>query len=106
MPYVYRPRAMPARFMEGAPSIVKAQVLDLIKIEPAAPLDFDIVLRPEPDAAELVGLDFGNSGAQGCHFFLAPHEMRAYRERNRRNRISWRDLPETTQRAIVAYLEA
>ena len=31
----------PARFFEGAPAIVKAQVIDLIAIKPAAPLDYD-----------------------------------------------------------------
>lgn len=102
---IYRPRQAPRRFFEGAPDIVKAQVLDFIKIEPAAPLDFDIILRPEPSPAEIVGLDFDRDGASGCHFFLKPHEMRAYRERNRRKRAAWLDLPEATRRAILAYLE-
>lgn len=31
-------RQAPARLFEGAPAIVRAQVLDLIKITPAAPL--------------------------------------------------------------------
>lgn len=105
MPRTYRPRGMPARYMQDAPAIVRAQVLDLIRIEPAAPLDFDVVLRPEPNPSEIVGVDFDNYGAQGCHFFLKPHEARAYRERNRRKRIAWRDLPEPTRRAILAYLE-
>jgi hypothetical protein len=42
----YRPRGMPARFMAGAPDIVRKNVLDLLGIVPAAPLDFDVVLRP------------------------------------------------------------
>jgi hypothetical protein len=37
---------------------------------------------------------------------LEPHEAREYRETNRRNRVAWRDLPEATRRAIVAYLES
>ena len=102
----YRPKGMPARFMEGAPDIVRRNVIDIIGIVPAAPLDFDIVLRPEPDADEIVGLDFGMCGSQGCHFFLKPHEMRAYRERNRRKRVAWSDLPEPTQKAVLAYLES
>lgn len=101
----YAPRRAPARFFEGAPDIVRAQVLDLIKIAPAAPLDFDVILKPEPDPEEVVGLDFGNYGERGCHFFLKPWEARAYRNRNRRNRAAWLDLPEATRRAIVAYLE-
>ena len=105
MAYMYRPRGMPARFMEGAPAIVRAQIIDILAVRPAAPLDYDIVLRPEPDAPEIVGLDFGQHGTQGCHFFLKPHEASAYRERNRRNRVAWRDLPADTQAAIVAYLE-
>lgn len=105
MPYTYRPRGMPARFLKDAPPIVRAQVLDLIRIVPAAPLDFDLILKPEPNAAEVVGVDFDADGAQGCHFFLKPHEMRAYRERNRRKRIAWRDLPAPTQARILAYLE-
>ncbi len=105
MPYTYRPRGMPARYMQDAPAIVRAQVLDLIRVEPAAPLDFDVVFRPDPNPSEIVGLDFDVYGARGCHFFLKPHEARAYRDRNRRKRIAWRDLPEPTRRAILAYLE-
>lgn len=110
MPYQYRPRGMPARFLSDAPPIVRAQVLDVFAVTPAAPLDFDVMLR-EPvthkttgEVLEFVGLDFGQYGAQGCHFFLKPHEARAYRDRNRRKRVAWRDLPEPTQRAVLAYL--
>lgn len=106
MSYKYRPRGMPRRYLENAPIIVKAQVLDILKIEPAAPLDFDVILRPEPGAIENVGVDFDCFGYRGCHFFLKPHEMRAYRERNRRKRIAWHDLPKPTQHAIVKYLES
>ena len=102
----YMPRGMPARYMEGAPEIVKRGVIDLIKIIPAAPLDFDVILRPEPDPQEIVGVDFGEHDSRGCHFFLKPHEMRNYRERNRRKRVAWSDLPSATQSAIVAYLES
>jgi hypothetical protein len=105
MAYVYRPRGMPARYLEGAPDSVRRHVLDIIKIVPAAPLDFDIVIRPFPGAAGIDGLDFGADGSRGCHFYLQPHEMRAYRDRNRRKRVAWSDLPERTQRAILAYLE-
>lgn len=102
----YTPRQMPARFMENAPAIVKRGVLDIIKIDPPAPLDFDIVLRPESGETELTGLDFGAGGSQGCHFFLNRHEMAAYRARNRRNRVAWSELPEATQRRLVSYLES
>ena len=101
----YRPRQAPSRFFVGAPDIVKSKVLDLLHVDPAAPLEFDVILRPEPNPAEIVGLDFSSCGARGCHFFLKPWEARAYRERNRRNRVAWRDLPEPTRRAIVTYLE-
>jgi hypothetical protein len=79
--------------------------LDLIQTIPPGPLDFDLILRPEPDAAEIVGVDFDKRGAQGCHFFLPPYAARAYRERNRRKRIAWRDLPAPTRARILAYLE-
>ena len=110
--YQYRPRGMPARFMDGAPDVVKRNVLDVFKITPAAPFGFDVILRaPVTDTktGEIYGfngLDFGHYGARGCHFFLKPHEAGAYRERNRRKRIAWRDLPEATQRAIAAYCGA
>jgi uncharacterized ferredoxin-like protein len=104
MTYVYRPRGMPARFMEGAPEIVRRGVVDIIAIAPAAPLDFDIVLREGASAHEVVGLDFGACGARGCHFFLDRSQMAAYRERNRRKRVAWLDLPTATQQAILAYL--
>jgi hypothetical protein len=111
MPYTYAPRGMPARFMEGAPEIVRKGVLDILAVKPAAPLDFDVILRPDPAdmadpyRAEVAGLDFGAHGSQGCHFFLRPFDMRAYRDRNRRKRVAWSDLPEATRAAIVAYLE-
>lgn len=105
MAHEYRPRGMPAPFMDGAPEVVRAGVIDMIAIVPAAPLDYDIVLRPEPDAEEVVGVDFDANGGRGCHFFLAPHEMRAYRERNRGKRVFWQNLPEATQKAIIRYLD-
>jgi hypothetical protein len=100
---------MPRRYFEGAPDIVRAQVLDIIAVTPAAPLGFDVILKPEPAPRrdmEITGLDFGDRGEQGCHFFLRPHDATAYRDRNRRKRRAWRDLPEATQRAIVRYLES
>jgi hypothetical protein len=111
MTYVYTPRAMPSRYLEGAPDVVLRNVIDLVKITPAAPLDYDIVFRPDPAdmadpyRAEITGLDFGTYGARGQHFFLTPAEMRAYRDRNRRNRVAWSDLPEATRAAILRYLE-
>ena len=108
MASTYSPRQMPRRFMDGAPAIVRREVIDIIAVRPAAPLDFDIVFRTvagDGCRQEMAGLDFGNEGSRGCHFFLNPHEMRAYRERNRRKRVAWRDLPAATQRAIVRYLE-
>lgn len=101
----YSPRGMPRRFLADAPAIVRDKVIDIIAIRPAAPLDYDVVFRPGPGADEIVGLDFGNSGARGQHFFLKPHEACAYRERNRRKRVAWEDLPEPTRAAILNYLE-
>lgn len=100
-----RHRQMPARFLEGAPEAVRNGVLDLIATVPPCPLDFDVILRPRPEDREVVGLDFGFSGAWGQHFFLKAHEMRAYRDRNRRKRVRWVDLPATVQKSIIAYLE-
>ncbi len=105
MTYRYKPRGMPARFMEGAPDIVQERVIDILAIVPAAPLDYDVVFREVTGDGQMYGLDFGRYGATGCHFFLQRHEMRAYRERARRKRTAWRDLPEATRKAIVNYLE-
>ncbi|MFA7334858.1 MAG: hypothetical protein WC130_11290 [Kiritimatiellia bacterium] len=102
----YRPRGMPRRFLEGAPEIVRKKVLDMVEVKPAAPLDFDILFRPEPGDSQIVGLDFGRTDLRGCHFFLEWHEARAFRERNRRKRVAWRDLPAGTQEMIVSYLES
>lgn len=101
-------RQAPARFFEDAPAIVKAQVLDIIAIKPAAPLDFDVIFRQEeqPRGGAAYGLDFGNNGASGCHFYLMTEDMRDYRNRMRRKRVAWSDLPVATQKAIVAYLES
>lgn len=77
--YVYRPRGMPSRFMAGAPEIVRRGVIDVIATRPE-PLDFDVILRPEDGDTLITGLDFGRCGSPGCHFFLARHEARAYRE--------------------------
>jgi hypothetical protein len=65
MPYTYRPRGMPARYMQDAPAIVRAQVLDLIQTPRNAVCEFDVILRPEPNPQEIVGLDFDNRGARG-----------------------------------------
>lgn len=97
---------MPRRFMDGAPEIVQKNVLDLIAIKPAAPLDFDVIMRPGAADQEVTGLDFGECGARGCHFFLKEHEARAYRDRSRRKRVAWSALPPATQAAIVRYLES
>lgn len=105
MAYVYRPRGMPARFMAGAPDVIRQSVLDIVATPHDAVLEYDILFKPSsPDAAEIVGLDFGGRGEQGCHFFLRPHEARAYRGRARRKRVAWVNLPEATQQAVLAYL--
>ena len=103
----YKPRGMPARFMDGAPDIVKRNVIDILATVPAAPLDYDVCFRQpdSPRGGAAYGLDFGRHGAQGCHFYLTNSDMRDYRARNRRKRTAWRDLPDATQKAIVAYLE-
>jgi hypothetical protein len=100
----YHPRQMPRRYMEGAPASVRAAIVDIIAIKPAAPLDFDIVFR-DVYRGQMSGLDFGADGARGCHFFLDIYQMRAYRARNRRKRTAWLDLPEDARRAIVRYVE-
>ena len=111
----YKPRAMPRRFLEDAPAIVRANVLDVIAIKPAAPLDYDVILRADVPPGvkspcfahyQSPGIDFGRYGTRGQHFFLNGPELRAYRERNRRKRVAWRDLPAATQSAIVTYLES
>ena len=104
MPYQYRPRGMPSRFMEGAPDIVRRGIIDITGPHASAVCGYDMIFRPEPDAAEIVGLDFGIYGERGCHFFLKPYEMRTYRERNRHKRVAWLDLPEATRRAVLDYL--
>jgi len=104
MPYVYRPRGMPARFLATAPAAVQRGLLDVIRNPQPAVCEFDVILRPVTDAGEIVGLDFGKHGERGCHFFLKPHEARAYRERSRRRRVAWADLPEPTRKAITEYL--
>lgn len=105
MAYTYRPRGMPRRYMEGAPDIVRRGVLDLIRNPQPAVCDFDVILREGATAENVTGLDFDARGARGCHFFLSRFEAVAYRARCRRRRVAWRDLPEPTQRALVAYLE-
>lgn len=100
----YRPRGMPARFLSAAPAAVRLSVLDLIRNPQPAVCEFDVILCPDADAAEIVGLDFDKRGARGCHFFLKPHEARAYRARGRRRRVAWADLPEPTRNAILEYL--
>ena len=105
MAYVYRPRGMPARFMEGAPDVVRGGVLDIMGPFEYAVCEYEILFKhPDTNPAEIVGLDFDEHGARGCHFFLKPHDARAYRERNRRKRVAWLDLPKATRAAVLAYL--
>lgn len=101
-------RGMPARFLADAPAKVRKGVLDVFRAVEPTECEYDVLFRPDADDAEdlqIVGLDFDGEGARGCHFFLEPHEARAYRERNRRCRVAWADLPAQTQRAIIRYLE-
>jgi hypothetical protein len=111
MAYVYRPRGMPSRFMQGAPEIVRENVLDIVGPFKHAVCEYEAIFRApitDNETGEMYGfngLDFSTHGCRGCHFFLKPHEARAYRERNRRKRVTWLDLPAPTRKAIVAYLE-
>ena len=100
----YRPRSAPARFFEGAPEIVKAKIAVIHGPFEETFCEYDVLFK-ETAQGEVIGLDFSRQGAQGCHFFLEPHECSGYRERNRRKRIAWADLPEATQKAIVNYLQ-
>lgn len=106
----YRPRTAPARFFEGAPEIVRRCILVIHGPFKDSVCEFDVLFKlatePSLDGAEIVGLDFDAHGAQGCHFFLSPAECRGYRDRNRRKRVAWVDLPEPTRRAIITYLES
>ncbi len=103
MPKPYAPRGMPARFMAGAPEIVRKSIIDVIRVIPPCPFDFDVIFR-DVYRDEITGLDFGNDGTQGCHFFTKTRDMRAYRERNRRKRVAWLDLPAATRASILGYL--
>lgn len=105
---MYHPRGMPARYMEGAPSIVRKSIIDIIGPFKDAVCEFDVCFRDPvtDDASEFAGLDFGADGSRGCHFFLKRHELRAFRERNRRKRVAWAKLPAPTRAAILNYLES
>lgn len=101
-------RGMPARFLADAPVKVRKSVLDIFRNSESAVCEYDVLFRPGADDTEdlhLVGRDFGAEGECGSHFFLEPHQARAYRERDRRKRVAWADLPAPTQRAIVRYFE-
>ena len=106
----YSPLQAPARFFATAPEIVRKSVLVIHGPHKDTPCPFDILFKPESPVSyqdsEIVGLDFDEHGARGCHFFLRPWEAVRYRDRNRRKRVAWSDLPEATRRAIVAYLES
>lgn len=99
-----QPRGMPARFTEGMPDDVRRAIVDIIKIEPEAPLAYDVVFREVHSGMHMAGCDFGRNGERGCHFFLNYWDMRAYRESQRRRRAAWRDLPEATREAIQRYV--
>lgn len=105
---IYSPRGMPERFMNGAPKIVKKEIIDIIKTD--GNLEYDVIFRHvEPPLkgsfhSEMSGLDFDSYGSRGCHFFLSVSDMKAYRERKRKDRVYWNDLPEATQKGIVSYL--
>lgn len=102
----YQPRRAPAKWFDGAPDIVRRNVAVIHAIRPAAPLDYDVLFTgPHAGDNQAIGLDFSARGEWGCHFFLEPWECRAWRERNRRKRVAWRDLPAVVQRSIVCYLE-
>jgi len=101
----YTPRGMPLRFLANAPVMVKERVLDLVRIDPAAPFDYDILFRPSSTDEQVVGLDFSKNGIRGQHFFLNYNESRAYRERKIRDRVKWENLPEEVQNSLLQYLK-
>lgn len=100
----YRPRGMPARFMNGAPDIVRKNVIDIIS--DSAPLDYDVIFRQQdtPRGGASYGLNFDKYGDRGQHFYLTNYDMRAYRACQRRRRVAWLDLPEATRKSIVNYI--
>lgn len=98
----YKPRQMPARFLEGAPPEVQLLVLDIMRPKHSI-LEFDVIFDL-PYREEWPGLDFGDRGERGEHFFLDRGNLADWRDFYRHRRVKWADLPAATQAAIVAYL--
>jgi hypothetical protein len=92
----YKPRGAPKRLK------YPSGVLDIFKHKSPCPLDYDVTWTATNDGM-VVGLDFGESGVRGQHFFLKPHEYQGYRKRMNRQRVSWDSLPVPLQRSIICY---
>lgn len=97
-------KRMQRPYYEGAPPIVREKVAMIMGPFSNTPCPFD-VLFVEQEAGQVVGLDFDNEGARGCHFWLNQYEAARYRLKNRRKKVKWSDLPAATQTAILTYLE-
>lgn len=99
---IYKPRRAPVRFMEGAP----LAVIDCIDNGPQWSNDrYDIIFDTSQASAihYLNGISCTASG--GWYTFeLHALDMRELRERNRRKRIAWRELPEAVRKSVNHWL--
>lgn len=102
----YRPRAAPSRFRVGMPAIVQTHILDIFGPFEDAVCEYEVLFKPSRpnNPEEIEGLDFDADGGRGCTFGLNPWQARRYRERFRRRRVAWSDLPEATRVRIATEL--
>lgn len=103
----YTPRRMPKRFLDGAPE----GLLDLFD-DPGFADRYTAIYREvheHPRGDYLIGRGmsanpFGPQGF-GVSFEMAALDLGPYRDRVRRKRIAWADLPEQVQECIRMDLE-
>lgn len=94
-------RRMPKRFLENAPE----QVYDIFD-NPETHDRYTIVLKPYEHRlgmfAPYLGASENPFSPQGFGISdeMPVHMLRSYRDRNRRARISWNELPEAVKRAV------
>lgn len=95
-------RRMPQRFLEGAPNSVY-DVFD----NPNFADRYTVVYRPSFEGVPYASMSDNPESPNGVNIIdtMTPRKFRGYREGNRKNRISWNDLPARVKVAVIRDLE-
>ena len=91
-------KRMPKRFLEDAPR----EVYDIFDNGGETHDRYDVFLSPEQDFIPLIAF---NEDGGFYHEDLEVWQFRGYRDRVRKTRIAWNDLPEVIRKNVLYEIE-